>query len=124
MPGGDRTGPRRRGSRTGRGSGFCRGSRVTNPDAAAEAQITGGDGREDGDGSRCRRRRRWRSGLDAAEPTVSQVDTVAMDAAKTPDAASAETTAAATQQQLAGLQEQADKLAVELDEIRKRIREI
>jgi hypothetical protein len=55
---------------------------------------------------------------------VSQVDPVAMDAAQTPDATSAETTDAATQQKLAGLQEQADRLAVELDEIGKRIQEI
>jgi len=117
MPGGDGTGPSRRGSRTGRGSGFCRGVRVTAPDASEEPRNTGGGDREDSTRRHGeRRRRRWRSGLDAAEPTVSQVDPVAMDAAQTPDAA--------TPQDLAELLEQADRLAVELDEIRKRIREI
>lgn len=126
MPRRDQTGPGEKGPRTGRGMGFCRGARVTNPDAAADAQKTGGGDQEGSTRSRGggRRRRRRRGEFHAAEPTGSQGDSNAADPAQTAETDPAGTTAPTTsQEELAVLQQQADKLADELDEIRKRILE-
>lgn len=127
MPGGDRTGPRGQGSKTGRGMGFCGGARAPGfgtpgLDSAARGLAGGGWGRGGGRGRGWRHRNLfhatgltgWQRALMAAAPAAHAAEGAPL----------APPAAADSQGELAMLKQQADGLAATLGELQRRIEQL
>ena len=110
MPGGDRTGPMGMGSMTGRGAGYCAGYAAPGFAGGGRGFGTGfGRGRGFGGGGRGWRNRFYATGVPGwmAGPWGASVPL-----------------AAAPEQELAGLKQQAEYFGQALEEIRGRIQEL
>jgi hypothetical protein len=128
MPRGDHRGPNAEGPRTGRGMGFCRGAGSAGL-AKQGATIQEGEESQGGENGgrghgRGRHRRRRRHLFHATGLTGWQRETLAAETSQTHETEPTSTTDADVgQQSLAALQQQADRIADELDQVRQQIRE-